>query len=238
MLINSHGHMFSQAPDVWLTQGNRTGFSFDIFSLEQGITSYELTDVFSFYYRLIGTVEDADFRIEDGRTAGSMVGTHFVRPGVKMQSGGATFIWGPHTDTHTDTEIPDANIDLGVEPEAEPEQNQDEPEPDPEATPSPSPSPTPSSSPSPSPSATPSPSQTPSPAPETTSTPPPGSANRPNPDTNNPIHISFMTMSAIILLGISVISIIVLARKQAAMANQYETEITRHKREQRLEDLF
>jgi len=247
MLINSQGHLFSQVPDVWLTQSNRTGFSFDMFSLGEGITSYGLTDVFGFYYRLIGSAADADFRIEDGRAAGSMVGTHFVRPGVKMQSGGTTFIWGPHTNTHADTEIPDANIDLGVESEPEPELTADpeaDPEPTPGISPSPSPSPSrtpdPASSPSPSPVST--PGQSPSPTPGVTSTPSPTqtpyTAGRPNPDTNDPTHISFMAMGAITLLGVSAFSIIMLARKQTLVANQYETDITRHKREQRLEDLF
>ena len=108
---------FTQVPDIWLTQGNRAGFSYDVFTLEQGAGPDEFTAVFAFYYRVIDNhaYDNATFfRIEDGRNAESLVGVdataYFVRPGVHIQSGTSVYIWGPHIPDHNSTEIPDINI--------------------------------------------------------------------------------------------------------------------------------
>ena len=228
---------FTETPDAWLTRNYRTGFSFDVFTIEGGVTSNALTDVFAFYYRIVGSGDGA-FRIEDGRYAGSMVGIEtqvsFVRPGVKMQSGGTTYIWGPNTAEHGYTEINDGNIILT---------GGQAPDPTPTPTPSPTPSPTPQGTPNPSsspePSTTPVPGSSPSPTstPGTTPAPGGGSDARPNPSTN-PLAISFSIFGAVVMLGLASTGIFSLTKKHKAQASQYDADMARHNREQRITDML
>jgi len=196
---------FIEAPSAWLVQEGRTGFSFDVFSLNEGVTTDEMTDIFAFYYRAhannIEAAPDA-FRIEDGRIENSMVGTDsqasFVRSGIIMRSLDTTYVWGAAFVNPTYSLIPDRNVDgfygevLALE-VAAPESTQDdgdayspdEPQypyetlnPDPYTTPEPGTTSTPN--PSTPPSATSEPSSSPSatPAPSTTpsATPTPSTA--------------------------------------------------------------
>lgn len=212
---------FTETPDAWLVKGFRTGFSFDVFTIDGGVTSNALTDVFAFYYRTTGSGAGA-FRIEDGRYAGSMVGmetqTSFVRPGIKIQSSGATYIWGPNDANHDYAEIADGNIILTGGPA-----------PDPTPSPSPEPGATPGSTPVPG--STPAPGTSPSPAPGG------GSDARPNP-TTNPIAISFSIFGAVVMLGLASTGILNLTKKQKAQADQYNTDLTRHNREKRIADML
>jgi len=189
---------FIETPDVWLMQNDRTGFSFDVFSIGQGMTTAYLSDVFAFYYRLdensTQTVSDA-FRIEDGRHENSMIGTDstlsFVRPGIMIRSGDITYAWGSYGSSIVYREIPDSNIiisavaataldytgssyDQSQTQASEYDQTVEatpSPSPNPEGHPSPTPTPEPSSTPLPTP--TPEPSYTPSPTPSPSSSPSP-----------------------------------------------------------------
>jgi len=240
---------FTEAPDAWLAQGYRTGFSFDVFTTGHGVTSDEFADVFAFYYRRIHS-GDGNFRIEDGRYAASMVGTetqvNFIRPGVQMQSGDTTYIWGPHTTGHGYSEIGDGNIVVtgmvaaeSTPPEATPEPEEPEatptPSPEPGATPTPEPGALPT--PSPAPSSAPGASPTPSPSSAPSPSPTPGSDARPNP-TTNPIQISFSIFGAVTMLGLTVTGIFNLTKKQKAQADQYNSDLARHNREERITDML
>jgi len=110
---------FSAPPSAWLVRDGRTGFTYDIFTVGPGFVSYELADVFAFYFRVAGndlsTVNATTFRLEDGRNIDSMVGVDaqasFVRPGIKIMSENNIYVWGQHhTESPVNTVIPDANI--------------------------------------------------------------------------------------------------------------------------------
>ena len=180
---------FIEAPNAWLVQDGRTGFSFDLFSLGDGVASDEMTDIFALYYRAhANNIEAAPeaFRIEDGRAENSMVGTDtqlsFVRSGIILRSGETTYVWGAASENNSYSLIPDWNI-AGFDGEVlapeyddqDPEYDYDQdetPTPAPDPTPTPEPGSNPTSTPEPSPSASPNPSS----APSASSTPAPSSA--------------------------------------------------------------
>lgn len=118
------GYGFIATPDAWVVHGVRTGFSFDAFTIGQAATPGTLVDVFAFYYRAVGDVTATTFRVEDGRSNDSMVGTHaqttFVRSGVKILSASTTYIWGPNTPDHNHTQIDDGNIVVSEAPHPTP----------------------------------------------------------------------------------------------------------------------
>jgi len=195
---------FIETPNAWLVRDGRTGFSFDVFTLGNGVTTDEMTDIFAFYYRAhannIEAAPDA-FRIEDGRKEDSMVGTDnqlsFVRSGIVLRNSlDITYVWGAASANPTYSIIPDWNVsgfygevlsyeDNYGESEYDSESYPEEtPTPYPYETPYPNATSTPEPSPTPNPSSTPAPSAVPSatPAPSSTApTPTPYSSTSPSP---------------------------------------------------------
>jgi len=90
---------------------------------------------------------------------------------------------------------------------------------DPSASPSPSPSPTPNPSPSP--------------------TPPPSgqSGTAPNNPQTSPLQISFMIFGFVLIAGISAYSITKITRRQFTQLDQYQSDLARFNREQRIVDM-
>jgi len=89
----------------------------------------------------------------------------------------------------------------------------------------------PTASPTPAPSTSPGPSN--SPAPSTS----PQSGQRPNPQTS-PLRISFMIFGIVIMGGVAFFGIAKLTKKQLVAEEQYNTDLTRFNREQRIIDLI
>jgi len=103
---------FSQTPAVWLTQGNRTGFSFDVFSTAGGVTSSGYTNVFAFYFRIpVGYLPTGEFRFENGSMLCTYNTALFVRPGIVINSGETTYVWGIQESGADHILIPDGNVE-------------------------------------------------------------------------------------------------------------------------------
>jgi len=65
--------------------------------------------------------------------------------------------------------------------------------------------------------------------------PTPGAGNRGNPQTS-PIAISFAIYGATLVVGLTVYGLMGMAKKQRALASQYDKDVTRHERETRIID--
>jgi len=80
---------------------------------------------------------------------------------------------------------------------------------------------------------TPTPTPTPTPSPTPTATPRPGTN---NPQTS-PLSTSFTIFGAVLLVGLAAGGLISISKKQVASASQYNTDLKRHEREERITDI-